>query len=45
MAKCEQITTLRRDRLVPRPLGGNLAAPRMVEIEKAVLRAIGVAIA
>jgi mRNA-degrading endonuclease toxin of MazEF toxin-antitoxin module len=45
MAKCEQITTLRRDRLVPRPLGGNLAPPRMVEIEKAVLRAIGVAIA
>jgi len=45
MVKCEQITTLRRDRLVPRPLGGNLAPARMVEVEKAVLRAIGVAIA
>ena len=45
MAKCEQITTLRRDRLVPRPLGGHLAPARMVEIEKAVLRAIGVPVA
>lgn len=42
VAKCEQITTLRRDRLMPRPLGGTLAAVRMVEIEKAILRAIGV---
>jgi mRNA interferase MazF len=42
VAKCEQITTLRRDRLVPRSLGGNLTPGRMVEIEKAVLRAIGV---
>jgi len=39
---CEQITTLRRDHLLPRALGGNLAPARMVEIEKAVLRAIGV---
>ena len=45
MAKCEQITTLRRDRLVPRPLGGNIAPVRMIEIEKAVLRAIGVPVA
>ena len=45
MAKCEQITAVRRDRLVPRPLGGHLAAQRMGEIEKAVLRAIGVPIA
>src|SRR5437016_13092070 len=42
VAKCEQITTLRRDRLEPTPLGGNLAPGRMVEIEKAVLRALGV---
>jgi mRNA-degrading endonuclease toxin of MazEF toxin-antitoxin module len=42
MAKCEQITTLRRDRLTPRPIGGNLAPVRMVEVEKAILRAIGV---
>jgi hypothetical protein len=42
MAKCEQITTLRRDRLAPNALGGMLAGARMVEIEKAILRAIGV---
>jgi len=42
VAKCEQITTLRRDRLAPRPLGGGLAASRMVEIEKGILRAIGI---
>jgi mRNA interferase MazF len=42
MAKCEQITTLRRDRLAPRPIGANLAPGRMVEVEKAILRAIGV---
>lgn len=42
MVKCEQITTLRRQRLAPRPLGGNLAPGRMVEVEKGILRAIGV---
>jgi mRNA-degrading endonuclease toxin of MazEF toxin-antitoxin module len=42
MAKCEQITTLRRDRLGPRPIGGSLTLARMTEIEKAILRAIGV---
>jgi len=42
VVKCEQITTLRRDRLASRPLGGTLAAGRMTEIEKATLRAIGV---
>ena len=42
VAKCEQITTLRRDRIAPHPLGGTLSPSRMVEIEKAVLRAIGV---
>jgi mRNA-degrading endonuclease toxin of MazEF toxin-antitoxin module len=44
VAKCEQITTLRRDRLLPRALGGTLSAARMTEIEKAILRAIGVPI-
>ena len=42
MVKCEQITTLRRDRLLTRALGGALSRTRMVEIEKAILRAIGV---
>ena len=45
VAKCEQITTLRRERLIPRPLGGNVAPGRMLEIEKAILRAIGVPVA
>lgn len=40
--KAEQITTLPRDRLTPRPLGGPLSAARMLAVEKAVLRAIGV---
>jgi mRNA-degrading endonuclease toxin of MazEF toxin-antitoxin module len=39
MAKCEQVTALRRDR---RPLSGALSNARMVEVEKAILRAIGV---
>ena len=42
VAKCEQITTLQKERLVPTALGGSLSAARMHEIEKAVLRAIGV---
>jgi mRNA-degrading endonuclease toxin of MazEF toxin-antitoxin module len=42
MAKCEQITTLRRDRVSAKPLGGAVSGARMLEIEKAILRAIGV---
>jgi mRNA interferase MazF len=42
VVKCEQITTLQKDRLAPTALGGPLSAGRMHEIEKAVLRAIGV---
>lgn len=42
MVKCEQITTLRRDRLLTRALGGSLSRARLVEVEKAILRAIGV---
>jgi len=38
----QQITTLRRDRLAARPIGGNVGPGRMVEIEKAILRAIGI---
>ncbi len=40
--KCEQVTTLRRDRLSTKALGGALSAGRMVEVEKAILRAIDV---
>jgi mRNA-degrading endonuclease toxin of MazEF toxin-antitoxin module len=42
VAKCEQITTLRRDRLLPAPLGGSLSTTRMTQVEKAILCAIGV---
>ncbi len=42
VAKCEQVTTIRRDRLVPTALGGAVSLMRMVEVEKAILRAIGV---
>ena len=42
VVKCEQISTLRRDRLAPGPLGSNLAPARMVEVEKAILRALGI---
>ncbi|MEA2625793.1 MAG: mRNA interferase MazF [Candidatus Binatota bacterium] len=42
MLKCEQITTLRRDRLSARPIGGSVSFDRMVEVEKAILRSIGV---
>ena len=38
MAKCEQITTVLRDRLAGSALGGPLSAARMIEIEFAVLR-------
>jgi len=40
--KCEQITTLPRDLLGPRPLGGPLSARRLAAVEQALLRAIGV---
>jgi mRNA-degrading endonuclease toxin of MazEF toxin-antitoxin module len=42
VAKCEQITTLRRERLLPRAIGGPLSLSRMTDVEKAILRAIGV---
>lgn len=42
VAKCEQITTLQRDRLVARPIGGPPSPARMIEVEKAILRAMGV---
>ncbi len=44
VVKCEQITTLQKERLVPIPIGGPLSSGRMQEIERAVLRAVGVMI-
>jgi mRNA-degrading endonuclease toxin of MazEF toxin-antitoxin module len=40
--KCEQITTLPRELLGPRPIGGPLSPGRLASVEQAVLRAIGV---
>jgi mRNA-degrading endonuclease toxin of MazEF toxin-antitoxin module len=40
--KCEQITTLHRDDVRRQPLGGPIPAKSLLEVERAVLRAIGV---
>lgn len=40
--KCEQITTLHKDDVRRQPLGGALPPRRVLEVERAVLRAIGV---
>lgn len=42
MLKCEQITTLHRDDVDPSPLGESLRPRKLEEVERAVLRAIGV---
>lgn len=44
VVKCEQITTIRVNVLVDRPLGQALTHRRMAQVERAVLRAIGVPI-
>jgi mRNA-degrading endonuclease toxin of MazEF toxin-antitoxin module len=43
--KCEQVTTLPRTDLELRPLGGRLSPARLAAVERALLRAIGIAIA
>jgi mRNA-degrading endonuclease toxin of MazEF toxin-antitoxin module len=40
--KCEQITTLHKDDVRRQPLGGALPPRKVLEVERAVLRAIGV---
>lgn len=40
--KCEQVTNLHKTYLDPDPLGGSLVEARVREIERAILRAIGV---
>lgn len=44
VAKCEQITTVRVDVVIGQPLGSPLSQCRMAQVERAVLRAIGVPI-
>ena len=40
--KCEQITTLHQDDVRRQPLGGPIPAKRLLEVERGILRAIGV---
>jgi mRNA-degrading endonuclease toxin of MazEF toxin-antitoxin module len=42
--KCEQVTTLPKGDLQARPIGGKLSAERVFAVERALLRAIGVAV-
>jgi mRNA-degrading endonuclease toxin of MazEF toxin-antitoxin module len=42
--KCEQMTTLRQEYLAPEPMGPALAARQLAAVERAILRAIGIAI-
>ena len=42
--KCEQITTLEKSKLEPAPMGLPIRSGRMAEVERAVLRAIGIPI-
>lgn len=40
--KCEQLTNLHKSKLERSALGGALSEPRLREVERAILRAIGV---
>jgi mRNA-degrading endonuclease toxin of MazEF toxin-antitoxin module len=40
--KCEQITTLHKDDVRKAPLGAPLSSARLLEVERGILRAIGV---
>lgn len=42
--KCEQVTTLPKDLLSERALGGPLPTPLLDDVERGVLRSIGVAV-
>ena len=40
--KCEQLTTLHKEDVRREPLGGPIPAPKLLETERGILRAIGV---
>ena len=44
MAKCEQITTLDKSFLIRGPFSGTIGLTKLVEVEKAIQRAIGIVI-
>ena len=42
MAKCEQITTLDKSLLIRGPFSGTISEAKIHEVEKAIMRAIGI---
>lgn len=44
MAKCEQVTTIDKSLLLRGPFAGKVSNSKMTEIEKAIMRAIGIPI-
>ena len=44
MAKCEQLTTLDKTFLLRGPFAGKVRADTMVEVERAIMRAIGIVV-
>jgi mRNA-degrading endonuclease toxin of MazEF toxin-antitoxin module len=44
MVKCEQVTTLHKSFLIRGPFSGAISPEKMVEVEKAIQRAIGIVI-
>ncbi len=42
VAKCEQLTTVRKNDLEPTALGPGLSAQRMREVERAIVSALGI---
>ena len=42
MAKCEQLVTVPKGLIEPRPLGPALSPARMREVERALMRAVGI---
>jgi mRNA-degrading endonuclease toxin of MazEF toxin-antitoxin module len=44
MAKCEQVTTIDKIFITSGPLGGAITPAQMREVEKAVMRAVGIVV-
>ena len=42
--KCEQVTTIRRARIVEGPLGGPLSPGRMEQVERCILAALDIVV-
>lgn len=44
MAKCEQVTTLHKSRLIRGPFAGKVAEQIMAQVEQGIMRAIGLVV-